>query len=149
MPQRYLGVPAIGLVENVTLHVKDLTEHKRVVSNQGSRTNSRSPLGAAPLPQFSLFTMSTAPPSPIIRRARTRSISSLDGMMSPDPQDIQGLTTLTRKLRRAKRQLLLNAAKEPASPVDKLRGILLQVSVDTLSVPEFETSLPELPAARE
>jgi hypothetical protein len=40
---------------------------------------------------------------------------------------------ITRKLRQAKRQLLLKSAEQPSSPVDQLRGILLQLSVDSMN----------------
>jgi hypothetical protein len=86
---------------------------------------------------------------------RARSNSSLSGFFPPESSvevaaysadiavensqnekytstDRQGLLNLTRKLRRAKRQLFLKSVESPSSPVDRLRGILLQLSVDTM-----------------
>jgi len=43
----------------------------------------------------------------------------------------QALQDMTLQLRRAKRLLLLRSAAEPANNVDRLREILLQLSVET------------------
>lgn len=85
------------------------------------------------------------------RRDRQRTPSSLAGMMLGSSseetsssslldesstskyshQERQELQEMTLKLRRAKRRLLLKSAEQPSSNVDRLREILLQLSLDT------------------
>jgi hypothetical protein len=62
------------------------------------------------------------------------SVASMDSTSTASAEysidDRKELSNLTRKLRRAKRRMLLTAAQVPRSPVDQLREILLQVSVN-------------------
>jgi hypothetical protein len=53
--------------------------------------------------------------------------------------ELRELLNLTRQLRRAKRQLLLKSVESPSCPVDRLRGILLQLSVDTMDEDGFSS----------
>jgi len=50
------------------------------------------------------------------------------------------LRGMSRKLRQAKRKLLLKCVENPTDPVDKLRDILLKISIDSVS-DEMSTSI--------
>ena len=90
--------------------------------------------------------MSTTQASPRPRRQRVKTSSSLRGMMALDEkspvdqasftqysdQEREGLKEMTRKLRQAKRKLLLKRVEQPVSSVDKFRELLLGLSVDAM-----------------
>jgi hypothetical protein len=70
-----------------------------------------------------------------VTRVRSRTRSSLDGFFPHDCShvdavDQQDLRMFTRSLRLAKRQLLLMSVEDQASPVDRLRKLLLRLSFD-------------------
>lgn len=83
------------------------------------------------------------------RTRRTRANSSLEGMMLPDEStpiaellptisddshtERQELREISLRLRRTKRRLLLKSTEQPSNNVDRLREILLQLSVDSSS----------------
>lgn len=90
--------------------------------------------------------------SPSLRRPRRmKTQSSLKGMFESDyssksfdsidsiekvkysAQERDELKMMTRKLRQAKRKLFLKSVAAPVEPVDKLRDILLKLSVDSSS----------------
>ena len=102
--------------------------------------------------------------SPSMRRSRrTKTVSSLQGMFEEPTHEKQGqddlksvdsfdsldtkyslaerdsLRLVSRRLRQAKRKLFLKCVETPADPVDKLRDILLKISVDASD--EFSTSV--------
>jgi len=95
-----------------------------------------------------LSTMSTSQASPRPRRQRVKTNSSLSGMMldenskserarsdsfsSYSDQEREELQEMTRKLRQAKRKLLLKHVEQPSSSVDKFREIILGLSVDAM-----------------
>jgi len=91
-------------------------------------------------------TMSTTQASPKPRRQRVKTNSSLLRMLdeaksqetAPSAlfvqyslEDREEVRKITRKLRQAKRKLLLKCAEQPATSVDKFREIFLGLSVDT------------------
>lgn len=92
--------------------------------------------------------MASVEKSPNLRsHRRHKTSSSLTGMISLEDAviatrekevavytqtDRQELRDITRKLRRAKRKLLLKSAEKADRPVDQLREILLQLSVDVM-----------------
>ena len=106
-------------------------------------------------------------PTSMRRSRRTKTVSTLQGMFE-EPEMKQGqqddlksvdsfdsmdtfkysvaerdsLRLMTRRLRQAKRKLLLKCVETPEDPVDKLRDILLKISVDASD--EFSTSLNSL-----
>ena len=93
--------------------------------------------------------MEKSPRSIRERRPRTKTSSSLEGMMLgetsssscatsssssmklPSSDNKEDLVNLTRKLRRAKRKLLLKSAETPSNGVDLFRGMVLQLSLDS------------------
>lgn len=112
--------------------------------------------------------MNDIPQSPVTSRAsargrnRSKTSSSLAGMLSLEDaisasreqaanglndSDRNELSSMSRSLRRAKRKLLLKAVEEPTKPVDQLRELLLQLSLDTLDCYDDE-SFEFLPRAR-
>lgn len=52
-------------------------------------------------------------------------------MKLPSSDNKEDLVNLTRKLRRAKRKLLLKSAETPSNGVDLFRGMVLQLSLDS------------------
>ena len=111
-----------------------------------------------------------ASPGSMRRSRRTKTVSTLQGMFEEEPSlekqqgqqddlksvdsfdsmDMQkysvaerdSLRLMTRRLRQAKRKLLLKCVETPEDPVDKLRDILLKISVDASD--EFSTSVNSL-----
>jgi hypothetical protein len=100
-----------------------------------------------PLIHSSNPTMSSPDNTPTNTRRirRTRVPSSLEGMLSPEEDtsipklsptnsdyshtERQELQEMALKLRRTKRRLLLKSAEQPSNNVDRLREMLLQLSV--------------------
>jgi hypothetical protein len=94
-------------------------------------------------------------------RRHERSSSTLSGMFPAGEESMEMLSSgqketssssingresmkdITRKLRRAKRQLLLKSVQKPASPVDQLRGMILQLSVESMDFDTDEISSRE------
>lgn len=104
------------------------------------------------------------PVSPSLRRqSRKKTVSSLHGMFAEEKtEDLKSvgsfdsfesgnyscaerdsLRAMSRKLRQAKRKLLLKCVETPTDPVDKLRDILLKISIDSVS-DEMSTSIDSL-----
>ena len=85
--------------------------------------------------------------SPSLRRQRRKkTVSSLHGMFAESVDSFDSfesakyscaerdsLRAMSRKLRQAKRKLLLKCVETPTDPVDKLRDILLKISIDSAS----------------
>ena len=70
--------------------------------------------------------------SPVTTKAcRSNSEDSFNGLKLYSDAEREQLQEMSRKLRRAKRQLLLKSAAPAARPMDQLREILLQLSVDS------------------
>mmetsp|Transcript_22266 Transcript_22266/g.42277 ORF Transcript_22266/g.42277 Transcript_22266/m.42277 type:complete len:122 (+) Transcript_22266:180-545(+) len=99
--------------------------------------------------------------SPTLRRqSRKKTVSSLQGMFAEEKtEDLKSvgsfdsfesakyscserdsLRAMSRTLRQAKRKLLLKCVETPTDPVDKLRDILLKISIDSVS-DEMSTSI--------
>lgn len=67
--------------------------------------------------------------------------TSNDSQATYSRQDRQELAAMARRLHKIKRRMLLKSVNQPASPVDNLRNMLLQVALDdTASVSSFESS---------
>ena len=115
----------------------------------------------APTRQLSEHLAATSTTSRRPRRKKT--VSSLQGMFLDDDKsddlksvdsfdsiekmkysaaERDSLRLMSWKLRQAKRKLLLKCVEAPADPVDKLRDMLLKLSVD--SSDEFSTSVNPL-----
>ena len=75
-----------------------------------------------------------------------KSIDSFDLIekMKYSSEELKSLRLMSRRLRQTKRKLLLKCVETPVEPVDKLRDILLKISVDSPS-DEFSTSATPLP----
>ena len=77
-----------------------------------------------------------------------KSVDSFDSMDNNNnlkyfsSQERDSLRLMSRRLRQAKRKLLLKCVETPVDPVDKLRDILLKISVDASD--EFSTSMNSL-----
>ena len=74
------------------------------------------------------------------RSRRIRTESSLSGMFIPDegtsPETYEDnsseMVSLARKLRQTKRQLFLKSVQQPSTPVDQLRKLVLDLTVDSM-----------------
>jgi hypothetical protein len=81
--------------------------------------------------------------SPTISQRKIRSVSIDENNSLTDESN--ELKEMTRSLRRAKRRLLLEAAKRPSAPVEQLREILFQFSFDDGDTSSPSSSFGSLP----
>lgn len=108
------------LLSRVLVRIMSSFEEKSpAMTRRSQRRRNKTPSSLA-----GMFAAEESQASPVVEKEEFK------GLKYSQSERVQ-LQEMSRKLRRAKRQLLLKSVEQPVRPVDKLRDILLQLSVDS------------------